>query len=141
MEVVINRCYGGFGLSLKAQREYMRRKGKELFFYEQTKYKHNCGINEYTRIDDINHSDTISSCRTKDFGKVTNSFEPDGSRFWDGDIERNDPDLIAVIKKLGDEANDSSSNLHVVEIPDGTDYEIDEYDGLEHIAEAHQTWY
>jgi hypothetical protein len=28
----------------------------------------------------------------------------------------------------------------VVEIPDGTDYEISEYDGNEHIAEKHRTW-
>lgn len=30
--------------------------------------------------------------------------------------------------------------LRIVEIPDGTDYIVGEYDGSEHIAETHRTW-
>ena len=32
-EVVINSCYGGFGLSPKAIKRYLELKGKECFFY------------------------------------------------------------------------------------------------------------
>jgi len=32
------------------------------------------------------------------------------------------------------------ADLKIVEIPDGTNYEIDEYDGNEHVAEVHRTW-
>ena len=53
---------------------------------------------------------------------------------------RTDPLLIRVIEELGDMANGRCAKLKVVEIPDGTDYIIDEYDGNEHIAEAHRTW-
>jgi len=32
------------------------------------------------------------------------------------------------------------SDLKVVEIPDGVNWYIEEYDGLEHVAERHRTW-
>jgi hypothetical protein len=30
--------------------------------------------------------------------------------------------------------------LRIVEIPDGVEWHISEYDGIEHIAENHRTW-
>jgi len=30
--------------------------------------------------------------------------------------------------------------LAIVEIPDDVEYTIEEYDGNEHVAEAHRTW-
>ncbi len=30
--------------------------------------------------------------------------------------------------------------LKIVEIPAGTEYTIEEYDGIEHIAQVHNTW-
>lgn len=41
---------------------------------------------------------------------------------------------------LGEAADGGCASLKVVEIPDGTDYEIGEYDGMEHVAEKHRTW-
>lgn len=63
---------------------------------------------------------------------------------WDGygyaDIKRDDPRLVACIEKLGPQnASGSAASLRVVEIPDGTAWRIEEYDGLEHIAEGN-TW-
>jgi hypothetical protein len=40
MEIVLNKCYGGFGLSNIAVKEYLKRKGKQCYFYKQIKYKH-----------------------------------------------------------------------------------------------------
>ena len=78
---------------------------------------------------------------TKDYGE---SFEEwpkkDSGYFYSSDIPRDDPDLIKIIEKLGKKANNQFSDLKIVEIPDGTEYIIDEYDGLEHIAEKHKTW-
>lgn len=47
------------------------------------------------------------------------------------EYRRADEDLIKVIEELGDEANTSFSNLTVVEIPDISFWEIDDYDGWE----------
>lgn len=54
--------------------------------------------------------------------------------------DRSDPDLIAAVKELGKRANGYLSELKIVEIPDGTEYKIDDYDGMESIHEIHQEW-
>jgi len=41
---------------------------------------------------------------------------------------------------MGSNADGDHAELKVVEIPDDVEYLIEEYDGLEHIAEAHRTW-
>jgi len=51
------------------------------------------------------------------------------------------PKLIAAIEKVGEDmASGPLAEVHIVEIPDGISWEIDEYDGIEHIAETHRTW-
>ena len=60
--------------------------------------------------------------------------------FPDGYI-RHDPDLVAAVESLGEEANGSCASLKVVEIPDNIEYEIEDYDGAEHISEAHRKWW
>jgi hypothetical protein len=45
-----------------------------------------------------------------------------------------------VFKELGDVANGFAADLKIVEIPDGVDWEIEEYDGNEWVAEVHRTW-
>lgn len=55
------------------------------------------------------------------------------------DLERNDPVLVEIVEKLGEDADDLYSKLKVVEIPDDIKcWEIVEYDGCEHIAECHR---
>jgi hypothetical protein len=56
------------------------------------------------------------------------------------DIARNDPILIAVVEKLGTKADGDYAKLHIIEIPDGIDWEIGEYDGSEWVQEKHRTW-
>ncbi len=56
-------------------------------------------------------------------------------------IERNDPRLIEIIERLGSEAcSGQHAKLKIVEIPNGIEWEIDEYDGMESVAEKHCTW-
>ena len=55
-------------------------------------------------------------------------------------LEPDDPILVAVVTELGTDANGMSSDLKVVEVPDGVSWTIKEYDGMEHIAEQHRTW-
>lgn len=56
------------------------------------------------------------------------------------DVERNDPDLVAVVEELGEKAAGPCASLKVVEIPDDVEWWIEEYDGVEHVAEAHLRW-
>lgn len=56
------------------------------------------------------------------------------------DKDRENPLLVRVVKELGEKANGRCAELKIVKIPEDIEYTIEEYDGLEHIAEAHQTW-
>lgn len=54
---------------------------------------------------------------------------------------RDDPIMLSIVEELGEDANDSLSDLKIVEIPDEYDYSISEYDGWESVVllinEAH----
>ena len=56
------------------------------------------------------------------------------------DIERDDPFLVKVVETLGKKANGRFARLKVVDIPEDVDWQIEEYDGLEWVAEMHRTW-
>ena len=58
--------------------------------------------------------------------------------YWD--LARNDATLVQIVEQLDNKAEGNYSSLKVVEIPDGVEWHIHEYDGLEHIAENHRTW-
>ena len=56
-------------------------------------------------------------------------------------ITRTDPLLIEMIETLGSAAvSGELATLKIVEIPAGVAWEIEEYDGLEWVAESHRTW-
>jgi hypothetical protein len=55
-------------------------------------------------------------------------------------VERNDPVLIQVVEEMGDAAGGQFASLGIVEIPDGVQWQIEEYDGMEWVAEKHRTW-
>lgn len=133
MKLVINTCCGGFHLSPKALKRYLKLKGKNAYFYKQTKYKYKDSIDEFTRIDNIDaiKSDLFIDCTTIDYGKVTNTYP--SSHFEDRSIPRNDKHLIQVVEELGEEANNTVSRLTIVEIENGRWYKINEYDGYESI--------
>ena len=63
---------------------------------------------------------------------------PAGEFRWE--LSRDDPHLVQVVLELGELANTPYSSLKVVEIPDGVEWTVHEYDGLEWVAEAHRTW-
>ena len=135
-EVVINSCYGGFGLSPKAIKRYLELKGKECFVY-----LNNVKLETDEKIEN-NKNRMFLEYYTKDFGEIvayTGNIEE--FRFSVYALDREDKDLIRVIKELGTKADGTFSKLKIIEIPEDIEYTIEEYDGLESIEERHRSWY
>lgn len=61
-----------------------------------------------------------------------------GDHAWE--IPRDHPALVAVVEQMGDAADGWCAELKVVEIPDGVEWKIEEYDGRESIHEKHRSW-
>ena len=65
---------------------------------------------------------------------------------WDGygfkyNCDRTNPKLIECVEKLGNDASGSYSRLQIIEIPDNVEWDIEDNDGYEWVAEKHRTWY
>lgn len=135
-EVIINSCYGGFGLSPKAIKRYLELKGKECFVY-----LNNVKLETDEKIEK-NKNRMFLEYYTKDFGEIVAYDENIKEfRFSIYDLDREDKDLIRVIKELGVKADGTFSKLKIIEIPEDIEYTIEEYDGIESIEEVHRSWY
>lgn len=148
-KVVINGCYGGFGLSHIAQDKLLKEKGnKEVFWYvaelvfsEETEYI----LTDVEDIEVVTFTDVVPL--TEYFGTTIHSLDMIKFRkqysAYDSitDIERDDMDLVKVVEEMGERASGRFSALKVVEIPKEVEFQIEEHDGNEWIAEKHRTWY
>lgn len=134
-EVVINACYGGFGLSHEAVMAYAERKNLELYV-EATSLS--LAPYCYYKVPPEQYHALEEELRAN--GENFKRLNEKDWYFSDRDIARDDPDLVAVVRELGDEASDKLAKLSIVEIPDGVEWQIEEYDGYEHVAEKHRTW-
>lgn len=116
--IVINRCYGGFGLSDEAIELYAELKGIIL-------------------VKSI-YPNTDGPLDTKEFYFI--NVVAEGNMFEEYDIERDDPALVEVVIQLKDRANGNHAELMVVEIPADVSWNIANYDGYEHVEETHRVW-
>lgn len=119
-KIVINKCHGGFGLSHAAILRYHELSGTRIYWK------------------DI-YPGPKSSSSPKTYhldAECTNQ------AYWsDRNISRDDPVLIRVVEELGnEEAGNEFAMLQIVRIPADVDWIIQEYDGMEWIAERHRTW-
>lgn len=141
--LVINACHGGFGLSMEAERAYLDRKGKQAFFYTNARTSEGrTDFDRNVRAEDANHQSFVTYTLTEDLGPTPSSDALNASKAWftERDIPRDDPDLIAVVREMGPAASGRHASLSIVSIPADTEWEIEEYDGLEWVAEKHRTW-
>jgi len=138
MKIVINRCWGGFGLSLEGVKLYAKFSGFKIYpFVEKRDKDGNL---------DWKHFEPYK--KGKDSFLIHYSKEPlnkngtyQEKSYWsDRNIERNDPNLVKVVEQLRHRANANHSELSIVEIPDDVKWEIDDYDGMESIHEIHRSW-
>ena len=85
------------------------------------------------------------SQKAKDMYRDATKDTPIGKDFYiDSDIPRDDPDLIRIIRQLGlKESAGHFASLRIVKIPDDVPADgwiIQDYDGIEWVAEKHRTW-
>jgi hypothetical protein len=150
-EVIINVCYGGFGLSELAYKELIKLGVPVRKYIEEKR-------NPKTKLYDIkepsNEGEVIFDRELTPPGESEFDFywqngkRPSkeslsiNGRYWETWIDKNreHPLVIKVIKKLGKKASNGLSELKIVKIPADVEYTIEEYDGAEHIAEKHKTW-
>jgi len=130
MKVAINKCYGGFSLSAIAVKRLAMKDSSVIESVPLAEWD-------------------VSKPECKDIGngffvgRFGTVFRGDTVYVLNDQHEpatRMHPDVIEIIEELGKDASSDYSELKIVEIPDGIDWEIDEYDGIEWIAEAHRTW-
>lgn len=141
MKVVINSCFGGFGLSHKAIMKYAELNGFKLYPYLDDISIKIYGNKAVIGNDDLLHHYSKTPIDQLERNKWGSYDHSDDSYFSDRDIKRDDPILIQVIEELGSEvASGKYAKLTIIEIPDDVNWQIAEYDGFEHIAEKHRTW-
>lgn len=117
MKIVINRCYGGFGLSKKAIDRLAELGNTEA-------------INIKSEVENFDKDDEM------------NKFRFLNDHFHLYETPREDHLLVNVVEELGSSiASGHLAELEVVEIPVGVNWEITEYDGMERIEEIHRSWY
>lgn len=154
--IVINACHGGFGLSPAAVKRMAELQGKPCYFFttEPTDLHKHIPIEWPGEKDlfwsafsvpdpDANrgygsmagwHALTLEERRAanEQFRSISLPMRPEN---------RTDPLLLQVVDELGSEkASGFCAKLEIVEVPDGVEWEIEEYDGLEWVAEKHRTW-
>lgn len=119
-KIVVNGCYGGFGLSEAAIIRYGEIKGINLVKITST----------YGEGDDTWTSDHYA----------VDGIDDGDHYFYCGDLARDDPVLVQVVEELGEDANDWAASLRIADVPDGVKWYIDDYDGIETVREEHRTW-
>lgn len=140
MKIVVNRCHGGFGLSEAAIYRYAEIKGLTLYpekdsvsgfivTYWTKPPKERAGILTHGEFQHASQEERIKSNKARRACVLSSS-----------DIPRDDFTLIQVVEEMGEGVNGKHARLEIVEIPDGVDWEIAEYDGAEWVAEKHRTW-
>jgi len=121
MKIVVNRCYGGFSVSRDVV-DILKEKGYKIVVEGET------------------YPDGSIRTRGGDFGYYLDNeifnIKSDNYRAY-----RSNKDLIDAIEKIGiEKAGGSLAELEIVEIPDGIDWKIEGYDGVETIHEKHRIW-
>jgi len=111
MKVVINRDYGGFGLSDEAIRLYAEKKGLKL-------------------------KPRPSSRFTNYYFEENGKFFDDRDLSRDDPIL---VEIVETLKPK--KASGQYASLKVVEIPGDVEWKVEENDGMEWISEVHRTWY
>lgn len=142
MKIVINKCYGGFGISNEALHELIKLEASCIQSKKFTEYTYiQSDINWELKENGIWYNKySAIAINDKNLTDINNILLSTVYFLKTGDSIRSNPDLINVIEKLGKNASGHYSKLKIVEIPDKVNWEIDEYDGMETVREISGCW-
>ena len=130
-KVVINACFGGFGLSPFGVKEYYTRKGFDVFFQRNGETASIENLEGFVSFD----------CYSKDPRKIGRNEDKYEYYLSYYEIPRDDEILIQIIEEYGsDKISGICSDLKIVDIPDDVEWEISDYDGNESVEELHRSW-
>lgn len=138
-KVVINRCFGGFSLSHAAY-EWLIAQGVPVRACVAEQRDPETGL--YIA-EPGNEGEVIFDRRLSPASSLSSALTGlTDTPYWDTwtDLARMHPLIVRVVEELGKAAWGRCAKLEVIEIPDGVTWTIEEYDGMEHVAEAHRTW-
>jgi len=139
-KVVINKCFGGFGLSYAGTMRYAEIKGMNLYAFSAS-YKE--GIKKF-RLLKKNEAEAeegfIHYLKTPNWEEYEANNEPNELYFHGRDLQRDDPALVQVVEEMGEKCWGRCAKLAIVEIPEDIEFTVENYDGQELVAEKHRTW-
>lgn len=144
MKVVINVCYGGFGVSTAALIELIKMKSELVKIVPIEKFSGCKNLQEYRKKNPYR----VRNCNIKVRGferdnspdvlfKKDMVYTPKDGRFLSF---RSHNDLIEIVEKLGKKSWGEFAELKIIEVPDDVDWIVDEYDGRETVEEVHRSW-
>lgn len=116
-KIVYNSCYGGFSLSHEAIMRYAEIKGIKVWPKKYKPYSAFHFVTYWLHENPKDHKD----------------LPYDEQILNDRAIPRTDPALVQVVEELGERANGRCAELSITELPPGTKYRLDKYDGNERV--------
>lgn len=138
MRLVINKRFGGFGLSIEALYKCVKENsplvtqyhyGEPGFTNDWAKFEKEEAIEDYKEYKTSHWHRFLYDAENK----ILYTFN---KHEWN----RSEPELIALVEEMGAEANGDYAELKIVEIPDDVEFYISDYDGVETIREKHRSW-
>jgi len=140
VKLVVNRCYGGFGINHRGRIAYAKEKGIKLYLWLHRDAVSSDYATLKEAVESANSGNGWAMCSivysTVPKSKYTGT---EGINWYDNEI-RSDPALIKVVETMGKDCFDEHAKLEVIEIPDDICYDIDEHDGYETVHETHRSW-
>ncbi|MFS0506286.1 hypothetical protein ACLWN1_13575 [Lactiplantibacillus plantarum] len=150
MKIVINRKFGGFGLSNISMIHLAKRKGITVYPYllrlnfgelpehmttTFTRYhgEPDESLKLLTQLKLFRKDLELDTFTLQDRVDLDDYMEKYDPWNWNPNDYRTDKDLIAIVTEDDKAATTRFSKLVVVDIFDGHDYEISEYDGMEQV--------
>ena len=137
-KVVVNSCYGGFGINEAGMLRYAELKGIKLYpemneFRMMTYYT----VPPEQRVQPLSSDEWLAA--TSEQRMAANDAYSAQTLHY-ADFDRADPMLIQVVEELGAAAADQYAEFRIADVPDDVKWTIEEYDGKEWVAEVHRTW-